>query len=42
MNPLHKTDTHKKKLKKNLAVMAMIVGFCALIWAITMIRIAGS
>lgn len=39
----HKTDVHKKKLMKNLAVLAMVVGFCAVIWAVTMIRIgAGS
>lgn len=35
------TDLHKKKLKKNLAILAMIVAFCALIWAITVIRISG-
>ncbi|MEM7650749.1 MAG: hypothetical protein AAF204_01545 [Pseudomonadota bacterium] len=42
MKPLHKTDLHKKKLKKNLAVLGMILGFIALIWAITMIKIAGA
>ncbi len=41
MKPLHQTEVHKKKLKKNLAVLGMIMGFCALIWVITMIRIAG-
>jgi hypothetical protein len=35
------SDLHKQKRKKNLAVLAMILGFIALIWAITMIRIAG-
>ena len=35
------SELHKKKLKKNLAVLAMVVGFCALIWIVTMIRIAG-
>lgn len=35
------SDLHKKKMKKNLAVLAMIAGFCAIIWAVTMIRIAG-
>ena len=39
--PFHKTQLHKKKLKKNLAVLAMVIGFIAVIWAITMIRIAG-
>ncbi len=38
----HKSDIHKKKLKKNLAVLGMIVGFIAIIWAITMIKIAGA
>lgn len=32
---------HKQKLKKNLAVLAIVVGLCALLWAVTMIRIAG-
>ena len=31
---------HKKKLKKNLAVLALIFGFFALVWVITMIKIA--
>ncbi len=35
------SDLHKQKLKKNLAVLAMIIGFIAIIWVITMIRIAG-
>lgn len=33
-------DLHKRKLKKNLAVLGLIFGFCALIWVITMIKIA--
>ncbi|MEZ5814566.1 MAG: hypothetical protein R3E13_07625 [Alphaproteobacteria bacterium] len=41
MKPLHHSETHKKKLRKNLAVLAMIIAFCALIWAVTMIRISG-
>ncbi len=32
---------HHKKLKKNLTVLALIVGFIAVFWIITMIRIAG-
>lgn len=40
--PLHQTEIHKKKLKKNLTVLAMIAGFCALIWIVTMIKIAGA
>lgn len=35
------SDLHKQKKKKNLAILAMVVAFIALIWAITMIRIAG-
>lgn len=31
---------HKKKRMKNLAVLALVFGFCALVWAITVIRIA--
>ena len=38
---LHKTDLHKKKLKKNLIVVGAIIGFIAVIWIVTMIRIAG-
>lgn len=34
------SDLHRKKLKKNLAVLGLILGFCALIWVITMIKIA--
>ncbi len=33
---------HKQKLKKNLTVLALIVGFIAIFWIITMIRIAGA
>jgi len=29
---------HKKKLKKNLILLAIIFGWVALIWAITMIK----
>lgn len=36
-----KTELHNKKLKKNLLALAMIFGFCALIWSITIIRISG-
>jgi len=35
------SDLHRKKLKKNLVVLAAIFGFCAIIAAITMIKIAG-
>lgn len=33
-------EIHKRKLRKNLAVAAMILLWCALIWAVTMIKIA--
>jgi predicted nucleic acid-binding Zn ribbon protein len=35
------SDLHKQKRNKNLVILAMIVAFIALIWAVTMIRIAG-
>jgi len=31
---------HKKKLTKNLAVLGVIFGFCAIIFAVTMIKIS--
>ncbi len=38
-----KSEIHKKKFKKNVAVLATIVALCAIIWIVTMIRItAGS
>ena len=36
------SDVHKKKLKKNLTVLAMILLWCALIWVVTMIKIANA
>lgn len=36
------TDLHKQKRKKNLAVLAAIFVFCALLAAITMIKISGA
>ena len=32
---------HKAKLKKNVTVGAAILGFIALFWVITMVKIAG-
>lgn len=32
---------HKTKFKKNVAVLAAILGFIALFWVITMVKIAG-
>ena len=36
------SDLHKKKLKKNLAVLGIILGSIAVIWVITMIKISGA
>jgi hypothetical protein len=36
------SDLHKKKRKKNYIVLAMIIGFIALVWAVTMVRIANA
>ena len=36
------SELHTKKLKKNLAVLAIIVGLVALIFAITLIKISGN
>lgn len=33
------TPLRKHKLKKNLFVLALIIGFMALIWAITILKI---
>lgn len=33
-------QVHRKKLKTNLAILLLVLGFCALIWAITMVKIA--
>lgn len=35
------TELHKKKRRKNLAILAILLGFIAMIWVITMIRIGG-
>lgn len=39
---LHRSDLHKKKFKKNLAVLGIVLGTIAILWAITMIKIAGA
>ena len=36
------TNLHQQKRKKNLAVLAIIIAFIAIIWAVTMIRISGA
>jgi hypothetical protein len=34
-------DLHKKKLKKNLAVLALLLGFCALLFAVSIVKMSG-
>jgi hypothetical protein len=34
-------NLHKKKLKKNLAVLALVFGFCALIFAVSILKMKG-
>ena len=36
------SDIHKTKFKKNMTVLAIIIGAIAIIWAITMIKISGA
>lgn len=36
------SDLHRKKLKKNIAIGALVFLWCALIWMVTMIRIANA
>ncbi len=36
-----KTSLHRKKFKKNIALLAMIIGLMALVWVVTMVRISG-
>ncbi|MBI4032062.1 MAG: hypothetical protein HY370_10335 [Proteobacteria bacterium] len=37
---MNTSDVHKKKRRKNLVLLALIFAWCALIWAVTMIRMA--
>lgn len=41
MKSFHRSEVHRRQLRKNLAVLAIIAGLCAMIWAVTMIKIAG-
>jgi len=34
------SDIHKKKRRKNFVLLALIFAWCALIWAITMVKMA--
>ena len=33
-------ELHKKKFAKNLAMLSLVLGFAALIWGITMVKLA--
>ena len=34
------SDLHKKKLKKNLMLLGLLLAWCAVIWGVSMVRIA--
>lgn len=34
-----KSDLHKSKKKKNFAILALIAGWIAIIWIVTMIKV---
>ena len=34
-------ELHRKKLKKNLAVLALITGFCVLVFCISLVKMSG-
>lgn len=36
------SELHKKKLKKNLLILALVLAWCALIWMVAMIKIANA
>lgn len=36
---MNETDLHKSKKKKNYMILALILGWIALIWIITMVRV---
>lgn len=37
--PFHRSDVHKQKFKKNVAVGFILLGFIALIFAITVVKL---
>lgn len=41
MKPFHRSEVHRRQLRKNLAVLGIIAGVCAMIWIVTMIKISG-
>jgi hypothetical protein len=36
------SELHKTKFKKNMAMLALVGGFCALLFVITIIKISGA
>jgi hypothetical protein len=36
------SNVHKRKFKKNMAVLGLITGFFVMVWAVTMIKIANN
>ncbi len=41
MKPFHHSEVHRKKIKKNMAVLSIVFGLCALIWVVSMIKMSG-
>lgn len=39
---MHTTEIHKRKFKKNLAILLAVFGMIALIWAVTMVKMASA
>jgi hypothetical protein len=35
-------EIHKKKFKKNIAVLALVLGFCALVFAVSILKMKGA
>jgi hypothetical protein len=42
MTAMPASDLHKRKFSKNLAVLLAIFAFCALVWTITMVKMANA
>ncbi len=39
---MSRSPVHKVKLKKNLAVLGLIIAFCGILFVITIIKISGA
>lgn len=37
-----KSELHSRKLKKNIVVFGLVIGFIAVIWTVTMVKIANN